>query len=134
MKKGSKSAKVGSAADASPELVAKPTPVLLTKRAPVAPPDPKAPREKICSECGMHFKVESGQKFYLCPDCYRRSFVYKRKGGNDVARILTHIVCATCGAQEYLPFVPDDPAKSLCRACFAKERPEPKSPPRHSHR
>ena len=108
--------------------------VLLTKRVAVAPPDPKAPREKICAECAVHFKVETGQKFYLCPDCYRRSFVYKRKGGPDAARILTRITCATCGAQEYLPFVPDDPAKALCRVCFAKERPEPKSPPRHPHR
>jgi len=82
----------------------------------------------------MHFRVESDQKFYLCPDCYRRSFVYKRKGGKDAARILTHITCASCGAQEYLPFVPDDPAKALCRTCYAKERPEPKAPPKHPQR
>jgi len=134
MKKGSKSASNPLSGDGAPDLASKPTPVLLTKRAPVAPPDPKAPREKICAECGIHFRVETGQKFYLCPDCYRRSFVYKRKGGQDAARILTHITCATCGAQEYLPFIPDEPAKALCRACFAKERPEPKSPPRHTHR
>ena len=109
-------------------------PVLLTKRTPVAPPDPKAPREKICAECGIHFRLETGQKFFLCPDCYRRSFTYKRKGGKDAARILTHITCATCGQQEYLPFIPDDPAKALCRACFAKARPEPKPSPRHPHR
>ncbi|WLT31639.1 hypothetical protein [Geothrix sp. PMB-07] len=134
MKKGSTSASGPLTGDAVPEQAAKPTPVLLTKRAPVAPPDPKAPREKICSDCGMHFKVETGQKFYLCPDCYRRSFVYKRKGGKEAARILTHITCASCGAQEYLPFIPDDPSKALCRACFAKERPEPKPAPKHSHR
>ena len=131
---GPKSAKKPVSGDAAPDLASKPTPVLLTKRVAVAPPDPKAPREKICSECGIHFRIESGQKFYLCPDCYRRSFVYKRKGGNEAARILTHITCASCGTTEYLPFVPDDPTKSLCRACFAKERPEPKSPPRHPHR
>ena len=134
MKKGTKSATNPLSGEGAPDLASKPTPVLLTKRAPVAPPDPKAPREKICAECGIHFKVETGQKFYLCPDCYRRSFVYKRKGGQDAARILTHITCATCGAQEYLPFIPDEPAKALCRTCFAKERPEPKSPPRHTHR
>lgn len=120
--------------EAVPEPAAKRASVLLTKRTPVAPPDPKAPREKICAECGMHFKVETGQKFYLCPDCYRRSFTYKRKGGKEAARILTHITCAACGAQEYLPFIPDDPAKALCRACFAKQKPEPKAPPRHPHR
>ena len=134
MKKGSKSVKDPLAGDKAPDLVPKPTPVLLIKRAPVAPPDSNAPREKICAECGIHFKVESGQKFYLCPDCYRRSFTYKRKGGQYTARILTHITCAACGAQEYLPFIPDEPAKALCRACFAKERPEPKAGSRHPHR
>jgi CxxC-x17-CxxC domain-containing protein len=120
--------------DAVPDPAPKAAPVLLTKRTPVAPPDPKAPREKICAECGVHFKVEAGQKFYLCADCYRRSFSYKRKGGKEAARILTHITCAECGAQEYLPFIPDDPAKALCRACFAKQRPEPKPISRHPHR
>ena len=134
MRKGPHSSNDPATGDAVPDLGMKPTPVLLTKRAPVAPADPKAAREKICSECGMHFRVEAGQKFYLCPDCYRRSFVYKRKGGKDAARILTHITCASCGAVEYLPFVPDDPSKALCRTCFAKERPEPKPAPRHPHR
>lgn len=134
MIKGPKPSKDPVSGEAQPEAASKPTPVLLTKRAPVAPPDPKAPREKICAECGMHFRVETGQKFYLCPDCYRRSFVYKRKGGKDAARILTHITCAACGAQEYLPFIPEDPAQALCRACFAKARPEPKPAPRHPHR
>jgi CxxC-x17-CxxC domain-containing protein len=118
----------------APDEAPKPKPVLLTKRAPVAPPDPKAPREKICAECGIHFRVEAGQKFFLCPDCYRRSFVYKRKGGKEAVRILTHITCAACGGQEYLPFIPDDPAKALCRTCFAKARPEPKPPLKHPHR
>ena len=122
------------AGDSAPAAAPKPVPVLLTKRVAVAPPDPAAPREKICSECGVHFRVEQGQKFYLCPDCYRRSFVYKRKGGQETARILTHITCASCGATEYLPFIPEDPAKALCRACFAKARPEQKPAPRHPHR
>jgi CxxC-x17-CxxC domain-containing protein len=134
MTKGPRAKNDSAKGDSLPDLASKPTPVLLTKRTPVAPPDPKAPRDKICSECGMHFKLESGQKFYLCPDCYRRSFVYKRNGGKDVARILTHITCAGCGAQEYLPFIPDDPTKALCRTCYAAQRPEQKSPNRHPHR
>ena len=108
--------------------------VLLTKRAAVVPPDPEAPREKSCAECGHGFVVEAGQKFYLCPDCYRRSFTYRRKGGRDAATILSQITCAACGASEYLPFLPDDPTKALCRACFAKQRPEQKGPARHNHR
>jgi CxxC-x17-CxxC domain-containing protein len=131
MKKSTKNPGFG---EASPLAASAAPAVRLTKRTPVAPPDPKAPREKICAECAVRFRVESGQKFYLCPDCYRRSFTYKRKGGPEAARILTHITCATCGAQEYLPFIPDDPAKALCRSCFAKERPEPKPGPGHSRR
>lgn len=134
MRNGPKSLNDPAPGDVVPDEAPKAPSVLLTKRVPVAPPDPRAPREKICSECGVHFRVESGQKFYLCPDCYRRSFVYKRKGGKDAARILTHIVCAACGAQEYLPFTPEDPATALCRACFAKVRPEPKPSPRHPQR
>ena len=122
------------AVDPTTEQVVRPTGVLLTKRTAVAPPDPAAPREKTCAECGHGFRVESGQKFYLCPDCYRRSFTYRRKGGQDAARVLTQITCASCGASEYLPFLPDDPTKALCRACFAKQRPEQKSPARHNHR
>jgi len=108
-------------------------PVLLTKRVPVAPPEPSAPRDKICAECGIKFHLESGKKFFLCPDCYRRSFA-RQRGGKDGARILTHITCVRCGTQEYLPFVPEDPAKALCRACFAAERPEPKRPSKHPRR
>ncbi len=108
-------------------------PVRLTKRVPVAPPAPSAPREKICAECGIKFQLESGKKFFLCPDCYRRSFA-RQRGGKGAARILTHITCVRCGAQEYLPFVPEDPAQALCRACFAAERPEPKAPSRHPRR
>jgi CxxC-x17-CxxC domain-containing protein len=134
MKKGPKTSNASPPGEAGQSQADKPARVLLTKRASVSPPDPKAPREKICAECGLHFRVEAGEKFYLCPDCYRRSFVYKRKGGKDVARILAHIICARCGATEYLPFLPEDPAKALCRACFAKERPEPKPAPRHPHR
>lgn len=119
---------------AVPETAPAKAQVLLTKRTPVAPPDPKAPRDKICAECGVRFTVETGQKFYLCADCYRRSFTYKRNGGKEAARILTHITCATCGAQEYLPFVPDDPSKALCRTCFAKARPEPKPGSGHPRR
>ncbi|BDU70767.1 hypothetical protein GETHOR_28680 [Geothrix oryzae] len=134
MIKGPKPSNDPESGEAVPATAPAKPPVLLTKRVAVAPPDPKAPREKICAECGMHFRVETGQKFYLCPDCYRRSFTYKRKGGKDAARILTHITCAVCGGQEYLPFVPEDPAKALCRACYAKERPEPKPASGHPRR
>lgn len=134
MKKGYEDTKDPLPGAETPVAAAQPPAVRLIKRAAVAPPDPAAPREKICSDCGRRFKVEAGQKFYLCPDCYRRSFVYRKRGGPEAARILAHITCAQCGASDYLPFMPEDPAKALCKTCFAASRPEPKPGPRHPHR
>ena len=120
--------------ESTPASTPKAPAVRITKRTPVAPADGDPSREKICAECGVRFKLDPGKKFFLCPDCYRRSFTYRQRGGRDAARILTHITCARCGAQEYVPFVPEDPAQALCRVCFAAERPEPKRPSRHSRR
>jgi CxxC-x17-CxxC domain-containing protein len=108
--------------------------VRLIKRAPVPAPEEDAARDKVCAECGIRFRLEPGKKYFLCPDCYRRSFTYRQRGAREAARILTHITCARCGTQEYVPFVPEDPAQALCRACFAAERPEPKRASRHTRR
>lgn len=109
--------------------------VQLTKRSAAPVPEESAPREKICAECGIRFRLEPGKKFYLCPDCYRRAMARRPHGDRGATRILTHITCARCGSQEYVPFVPEDPSKALCRACFAAERTEPgRSPRRPPHR
>ena len=68
-------------------------PVKVQKRA--DRPAPDGSREKACSECQRMFTLQPGDKYYLCPDCYRKTLTPKRpvKG----ARILTHIKCAACG-------------------------------------
>jgi CxxC-x17-CxxC domain-containing protein len=103
--------------------------VILRKRE--AASDEATVREKLCAQCSRSFRVEPEQKFYLCPDCYRRNFVQKREKGRSETRILTHITCSSCGTQEYLPFVPDDREKALCRACFKAQKPEQKRSSEH---
>lgn len=93
--------------------------VRLTKRSTTA--DPR--REKLCAQCGKGFIVEPGQKFYLCPSCYQRNFKPKRKKAEGT-QVLTQITCALCGKREFLPFLPEDPAKALCQACFRARRAE----------
>ncbi|HJW33245.1 MAG TPA: hypothetical protein VJ505_07775 [Holophagaceae bacterium] len=95
----------------------------LVKRAPTQPPKPTDPREKACAKCGGAFTVLPGEKFFLCPSCYRRSFQSKR--GKLETKVLTQITCVACGTREYLPFLPEDPANALCQACFRVRRAEP---------
>ncbi len=85
---------------------------------------PAAPntRQKDCATCGRTFTLGPGEKFYLCPACYQKAHGPKRKKAG--ASILTRIQCASCGAEEYLSFVPTDPAQALCKACFAKQKRE----------
>lgn len=97
----------------------------LVKRAPAAPPKPSDPRDKACAKCGGTFTVLPGEKFFLCPSCYRRSFQSKR--GKLETKVLTQITCVACGAREYLPFLPEDPAKALCQACFRIRKAEPQA-------
>lgn len=108
----------------SPDAPAKPASapaVKIQKRTPEAVTDL---REKQCADCGKVFELAPDQKFYLCPDCYRRRFSRKpvRKGDTQV---LIQITCASCGGRDYLDFVPTEPEKALCRTCFADRRREP---------
>ncbi len=98
----------------------------LQKRAPVTPSDPvTTPRTKICTQCAKSFRVDPGKKFYLCSDCYRRTFLRKKATSNFDTRILTSIVCSRCGTRSYLPFVPNQHENALCRSCYADQRTAP---------
>ena len=97
--------------------------VRLVKRTAAAPPAPEAPRDKACAKCGRAFQVLPGEKYFLCPACYRRAYHGRR--GRAETQVLTQITCAGCGKTEYLPFLPEDPAKALCQACFRARRQEP---------
>jgi predicted RNA-binding Zn-ribbon protein involved in translation (DUF1610 family) len=97
------------------------------------PTVPSGLRTKTCDRCGKNFELATDEKFFLCRDCYEqeaRRQQGKRKRGTA---ILSLIHCAGCGAEEYLDFVPSDPAEALCRACFGRKRREQKSKATHSH-
>ena len=95
----------------------------LEKRQLVTPADPAVtPRTKICTKCAKTFRVDPGKKFYLCSDCYRRTFLHKKASSSFDTRILTSIICSTCGMREYLPFVPTQHEKTFCRSCYAEQR------------
>ena len=97
--------------------------VRVQKRDPSAPPEP---REKLCATCGKPFQLAPDQKFFVCPDCYRKSLPPHKSKRRGEAQVLVQIACAECGAKEFLSLAPPDPGAVLCRACFAKQKREQK--------
>ncbi len=85
-------------------------------------------RDKLCADCHRPFTMAEDQKHFLCPSCHQRKLTRRpvRKGET---RVLIQIQCVSCGAQDYLDFVPPDPAKATCRACFLRLKREQKIEP-----
>ena len=84
-------------------------------------------REKLCATCGKPFQLTPDQKFYLCPNCYRKAQPPPKKTAKKgEAQVLIQIHCVECGTEEYLDFVPSDPNATYCRACFSRRRREMK--------
>jgi CxxC-x17-CxxC domain-containing protein len=83
-------------------------------------------REKQCATCGRLFTLEPGQKFFDCPVCYQKKIALQRPKKTHGAKVLTQIQCASCGAVEFVRFVPDDPKSVLCRSCFVNQSREQK--------
>ena len=83
-----------------------------------------------CRDCGVEFIFTAGEQgFYLekgllnepqrCPDC-RAVRRRERAAGNS--RELTTVVCAMCGGQALVPFVPRLDRPVYCSSCFEKVR------------
>ncbi|MGD0765040.1 MAG: zinc-ribbon domain containing protein [Dehalococcoidia bacterium] len=86
-------------------------------------------RTLACRECGEEFTFTAGeQSFYLekgllndpqrCPTC--RALKRRERAGNQ--REMTTVVCASCGNQTTVPFVPRLDRPVYCNACFEKMR------------
>ncbi len=86
-------------------------------------------RTLICRDCGQEFTFTAGeQQFYMekgllndpqrCPVC--RAAKRRERGGDQ--RGLTTVVCASCGNQTTVPFVPRLDKPVYCNACFEKVR------------
>ena len=94
---------------------------------------PSGLRTKVCDRCGRSFQLTPEEKFFICRECYEADLKRqqaKRKRGTS---ILSLIHCADCGAEEYLYFLPSDPAEALCRACYGKKRREQRAGTPHPH-
>lgn len=85
----------------------------------------------VCRDCGVEFTFTSGeQEFYAekgfqneptrCKDC-RQNRKASRPAGNG-AREMHPAVCASCGAQTQVPFLPRNDRPIYCSDCFAAQR------------
>ncbi|HLO67424.1 MAG TPA: hypothetical protein VK188_10430 [Holophaga sp.] len=88
------------------------------------PAPPVTTREKICATCGKPFRLAPDEKFFNCPHCHRKANPPRKPAKKSDAQILTQITCSACGTQEYVSFVPADPAAALCAACYGRQRRE----------
>ena len=84
----------------------------------------------ICKDCGVEFIFTAGEQgFYLekgllnepqrCPNCRASR---RRERADATPRAGTTIVCAACGNEASVPFVPRLDRPVYCRACFQQQR------------
>jgi CxxC-x17-CxxC domain-containing protein len=86
-----------------------------------------------CRECGQEFVFTSGeQEFYAskglvneparCPDC--RSARRARMAAGDLGgqREMHPVVCANCGVETRVPFLPRGDRPVYCSTCFDRVR------------
>ena len=81
-----------------------------------------------CRECGSEFVWTAGeQDFYQrkgfenppfrCAQCRA-----KKKAERMANRTMTKIICAKCGKEDEVPFVPKEGTPVLCKDCFRLEK------------
>jgi len=86
-------------------------------------------KSTVCKDCGEHFLFTAGEQgFYLekgllnepqrCPDCRERRRGERAAGIRETSRV----VCADCGEETTVPFVPRLNRPVYCNACFEKAR------------
>jgi CxxC-x17-CxxC domain-containing protein len=85
-----------------------------------------------CRECGSDFTWTAGeQAFYAekgllnqparCPEC-RATRKQARLGGVAGERIQHQVICAECGQETTVPFVPRNGRPVYCSTCYDKVR------------
>ena len=84
----------------------------------------------ICKDCGVEFIFTAGEQgFYLekgllnepqrCPTCRASR---RRERASASPRAGTTIICAACGTEASVPFVPRLDRPVYCSACFQQQR------------
>jgi len=86
-------------------------------------------REITCVECGKTFVFTAAdQEFHAsrgyqdpkrCPECRQA----RRAAMGGSARTMHDAVCARCGAQTQVPFLPRRDRPVYCSTCFSQVRP-----------
>lgn len=99
----------------------------------------------VCRDCGNEFTFTAGeQEFYAskgltnepgrCPECRaaRRGGQQSFRGSRESrgAREQHEAVCASCGRQTTVPFVPREDRPVYCSDCFQSQRPAARDPRR----
>ena len=91
-------------------------------------------RMLTCAQCGAEFTFTADdQQFHAsrgyqdpkrCPNC-RQSRRSERGGGygGGYSREMHDAVCASCGTQTQVPFLPRQDRPVYCSDCFSKMRP-----------
>ena len=86
-----------------------------------------------CSECGATFVfTASEQQFFQskgythepkrCPTCREARRTRRTGSGERQARQMYPAVCATCGKETEVPFVPREGRPVYCRDCYSKTK------------
>ena len=90
-----------------------------------------------CVDCGNQFTFSAeDQEFHAsrgyqdpkrCPSC-RQTRRSERGGESSYGRTMYDAVCANCGVETQVPFLPRQDRPVYCSDCFAKVKPD--RPPR----
>ncbi len=88
-----------------------------------------ADKTLVCADCGRDFVFTAGeQEFYetrgllneprRCQECRQ----IRKRARFSGPRVMHQAVCAGCGAECEVPFVPRGDRPVYCNECFAKQR------------
>ena len=83
----------------------------------------------VCKDCSADFIFTAGEQgFYLekgllnepqrCPECR----LTRRRARTTGSREMTQVVCASCGSEATVPFVPRLDRPVYCSGCFEQAR------------
>ena len=84
-------------------------------------------RSITCRDCGQVFIFTAGEQgFYIekglrndpqrCPDCRAA----RRRERSNGRRESTTIICASCGTEALVPFIPRNERPVYCKSCFSE--------------